>query len=222
MNARKRTVMSVMVALCLGAVLPGVASAGTLDQQQTASENFYVIDSGSSLAQTFTAGISGSLDRVDLLLSETPSSGLPPVKVDIRDVGSVGPAPTVLASASIPAASIPQTFTFVPATFASPAAVAAGRRYAIVAYSGTEGSYYKWGAEVSADLYPGGAVFSDTTNFPPGPSTLWNLVNGGKSDLAFKTYVVPAPTPAATKKCKHKKKHKSGAVIAKKCKKKHH
>jgi hypothetical protein len=31
------------------------------------------------------------------------------------------------------------------------------------------------------------------------------------------------PCPVAPKKkCKHKKKHKSGAVIAKKCKKKHH
>jgi hypothetical protein len=30
------------------------------------------------------------------------------------------------------------------------------------------------------------------------------------------------PCPKTKKKCKHKKKHKSGAVIAKKCKKKHH
>jgi hypothetical protein len=32
----------------------------------------------------------------------------------------------------------------------------------------------------------------------------------------------PCPVAPVKKKCKHKKKHKSGAVIAKKCKKKHH
>ncbi len=52
----------------------------------------------------------------------------------------------------------------------------------------------------------------------------------GTSDLTFKTYVAPplpsTPTPsggaaeAPKRHCKHKKKHKSGAVIAKNCKKK--
>jgi hypothetical protein len=226
MKARKLTVLSVMMsAACLGlAVLPGTAFAGTLDQEQTAFPALEDLWADQSLAQTFTAGITGRLDRVDLLLANAGPATTPPVEVQIRDLGSVGPGPTVLASATLPAASIPAPATFVPVTFASPAAVAAGVRYAIVAYSSDPSDAYVWGGQV-ADPYPRGALFA-TADSPPSPSTSWALPSGGTRDQAFKTYVATSPPtvapPAPKKKCRRqKKKRKSRAAAVKKCKKGH-
>src|SRR5262249_19112422 len=51
------------------AVAPGAALAGTLDQQQTVFDvGTGTIDSGETPAQTFTAGLSGGIDQVDLYL----------------------------------------------------------------------------------------------------------------------------------------------------------
>jgi hypothetical protein len=209
-----------MAALFLGgALLPGVAGAGTLDQQQTTYEGVYYIAHDQSLAQVFTAGITGKLDQVDLLLDKVGSPTIP-VEVEIRDVGSAGPGLMVLSNASIPATSVPGPETFVSVTFASPTAVTAGSQYAIVAYGGDPAGSYGWG-EQAFDPYPRGVAFS-TADSPPRASSLWGLQGDGQSDLGFKTYVIPSPAPTK-KKCKHhKKKHKSDAVIAKKCKKKHH
>jgi hypothetical protein len=208
------SVAGVAAVLVLG--LASSASAGTLDQQQTAFDYDAGIGSTQSIAQTFTPGISGKLDRIDLLLDHL-ASPTASVNVQIRDASSAGPGSTVLASNSIPAASIGTAAAFVPVTFASPASVTAGMQYAIVAYSADPSNDYGWGVKV-ANAYPGGTGF-DAPDSPPNASTAWNMDSG---DQAFKTYVVtPTPGPTATlKKCKkHKKKH-SASSAKKHCKKK--
>jgi hypothetical protein len=179
---------------------PGAALAGTLDQQQTdGSGGNSAIFSGQSDAQTFTAGLSGGVDRVDLQL-ETVATPTAPLTVEIRNVSGGMPGTTVLASQSVPGSSVPGTLAFVPINFATSAPVVAGTQYAIVAYSSTSnGSPYGWAFTPNgASLYTGGAGFYTLTSPPSGA---WSPLNGmlADADLAFKTYVVvPASTPPAS------------------------
>jgi Thrombospondin type 3 repeat len=142
-----------------------------------------------SKAQTFTAGLSGALDRVDLALAQPSTPSVGPLTVEIRNVDASGaPGPDVLASAVVPAASVPtggrDALAFVAVPFASPAVVAAGGQYAIVAYTGGMDSY-QWG-HAGADLYAGGTRF-DSFQSPPSAWSPFPPI-----DLAFKTYVAPA------------------------------
>jgi hypothetical protein len=203
--------------------------AGTLDQQQTdCCTAGSTLDATQSLAQTFTAGLSGGVDRVDLYLGVPFATPTAPLSVEIRDASGGAPGGTVLAGASVPASSVPVGPGFVSIGFATPAPVAAGTQYAIVAYSSTAASPYDWWDATTADPYAGGGPFFTATSPPSGA---WSP---NTNDFVFKTYVVPAmtttTTPAVTpaaptgtptglraaalKKCKHKHGHKR-----KKCKK---
>jgi len=181
-------------AVCSAVVVAGLtgassAWAGTLDQQQTSFPGDGGLFSDESPAQTFTAGITGGLDQVDLVLA---TFGTPPasVTVEIRNAPAGAPGTTVLATASLPTSAIGTTKEFIPVTFATPAPVVAGTQYAIVAYSpGTGGNAVGWGLEGLSNLYPAGATFL-SAEFPPGGT--WEA-GGAETDFAFKTYVIPAP-----------------------------
>src|SRR5882757_8143739 len=102
---------SIVASAACAALLLGVApsaSAGTLDQQQTGFDSFSSagVNSNQSLAQTFTAGITGRLDQADLVLS-TFSSPTDPVTIEIRNAAGGLPGNTVLASTTIPISAIP-------------------------------------------------------------------------------------------------------------------
>ena len=159
------------------------------------------IDSGETPAQTFTAGLSGGIDQVDLHLeSHGPTT---PVTVEIRDTSGGAPGATVLAAQSVPASSSPTAASWVTVNFATPAPVTAGSQYAVLAYSSpvTMTQHYDWG--YGGDSYAGGR-FTYTTSSPP--SGAWTPTT---ADLAFKTYVAQPKAAtgerdAALKKCKHK------------------
>ena len=217
----RKCLLAVAFSIGLLVGLPASASAGTLDQEQTdGSAGSYGLLSNQSLAQTFTAGISGNLDEVDLDLINSGGSGL---YVEIRDASSSGPGDRILASHIVPDSAIPGPFTFVPVKLDSPAPVAAGTQYAIVAYT-SGGSGYRWGRGPFGDSYPGGAGFSVGNSPPSGP---WGPSG---ADLVFKTYVVPTPpsAPASTGQraaalasCKKRaKKHNWSHKRLRKCKKK--
>lgn len=175
---------------------PATALAGTLDQQQTdSSGGSLFIHSTHSVAQTFTAGLSGGLDQVDLNLgtSGTPTA---PLSVEIRNVTSIAqPGSMILASHSVPAASVPAAHAFVSINFATPAPVVAGTAYAIVAYSSTvfPGDYYTWWDSSNANSYPNGAPFEDSASPPDGA---WSATPTGP--LTFRTYVVTQPSNTFT------------------------
>ena len=212
---RGRTAAILTACLAAGLMAPGVATAGTLDQQQTGPDNITAaLWAGLSGGQTFTPGLTGGLDQVDLHLQKVgaPAAYL---TVEIRDVSGGVPGQAILAARNISASAITNsTLQFVPVTFNPPAPVSAGTQYAIVAYSAapTITDQYRWGATTS-DAYPGGAAFASVTP----PSSTWTPISP-PSDFVFKTYVVPAPpapTPpvttgptgqraAALAKCKHK------------------
>ena len=193
-----RTSLAVAAAVVVSLAGAGPAAAGTLDQQQTTTNQYGIIGGPDSWrissAQTFTAGETGDLDRVDLYLRESDapnnSAGL---TVEIRKVSAGAPGSDVLASDTLTPAEIPDWFdsaAFVSATFDPPAPVTAGTQYAIVAYTGAADGYV-WG--MAGEFYAGGQQFYSLTS-PPGT---WTAEPG--FDMAFKTYVEqPAPQFAFT------------------------
>ena len=170
MARRTRTFLITAVAAAAALIPAAGASAGTLDQQQTLS-NFggLQVDSTHSKAQTFTAGLTGQLDQVDLALSGM--SVTTPLTVQIRDGSATAPGDTVLASASVPTSAVTSSESLVPITFASPASVTAGTQYSIVALNDSPAIsgwfWYAGKAVTPASAYEGGRLYS-SPNGPPG------------------------------------------------------
>ena len=145
--------------------------------------------SGQSSAQTFTAGVTGSLDRADLLLRKVDDPA-EPLTVEIRNAAGGQPGTAVLASASIPMSALGINPEFVPVTFDTPAAVTAGTQYALVAYTAhATNDCCGWAYQDVTDPYAGGGGFNSTTSPAQAP---WSTQGGG-DDYAFVTYVVAAP-----------------------------
>jgi hypothetical protein len=170
-----------------------------LDQQQTSQNSSIGLSSNQHPAQTFTAGIGGGLDRVDLWLEKIGT--LPsPVTVEIRNTSAAEPGTTVLAAASVPDSAIGLSpGSFVAITFAAPPPVAAGTQYAIVAYNSA--NLAGWRYQTTGNPYSPGAGFVSNDDLPPDAG--FSELPG--ADFAFKTYVLPPqPTGEPTATCKGK------------------
>jgi hypothetical protein len=187
MARRSGTFLITAVAAAAALVPAAGASAGTLDQQQTLS-NFggLQVDSNNSKAQTFTAGLTGQLDQIDLALGGM--SVTTPLTVQIRDGSATAPGDTVLASASVPTSAVTSSESFVPITFASPAPVTAGTQYSIVALNDSSGWFWYSGKTDTASAYEGGRLYS-SPNGPPGTGPWFE--GNTMADFEFKTYVTP-------------------------------
>jgi hemolysin type calcium-binding protein len=193
--------LAAVIAAGLALVSPTVAAAGTLDQSQTNFDSSLSIGGQRVAAQTFTAGLSGNLDQVDLdLRFASPPigescSGGSGVTVEVRTVSGGVPSSTILASASVPASSIPAgTFNFVSFALPFPPAVTAGTQHALVV-SAPDASCtgvlfpYNWGG-ASGNPYGGGAWLWK----PDGASAWMGL---GNDDGGFKTFVAMPQPPTA-------------------------
>lgn len=245
--ARRTRGILIAAAAAAAMLLPAVgASAGTLDQQQTIS-NFggLQVSSHNSKAQTFTAGLTGQLDQVDLALSLMSMST--PLTVEIRDGSDTAPGDTVLASASVPTSAASSSESFVPITFADPTSVTAGAQYTIVAFNDSSGWFWYAGKTDTASAYEGGKLYSSPDDVTPGGGPWFE--GNVMADLEFKTYVAPPPPPppppppdtgggptgggstgggasatgeraAALKKCKKKRSQKAKRKCRKKARKK--
>jgi hypothetical protein len=198
MPRRTRTFLITAVAAAAALIPAAGASAGTLDQQQTLS-NFggLQVANNNSKAQTFTAGLTGLLDQVDLALSGGVDAATP-LTVEIRDGSATAPGDTVLATASVPTSAVASTESFVPVTFTSPASVTAGTQYSIVALNGGASSAAGWfwysgkPTTGTASAYEGGRLYS-SPNGPPGTGPWFE--GNTLADFEFKTYVAPPPPP---------------------------
>jgi hypothetical protein len=155
-------------------------------------------------SQSFTSGVTGDLERVDLPVRVVGDPGVA-LTAQIRTVVDGFPSDVVLASALVPQSTLPvftgpesdgTTFSFQQIVFTSPAPVTEGATYAIVLLApGATGTIYapnanryEW-AGVSGDPYAGGTHHSGI-----GSPTTW-YSDGTPVDLAFKTYIA---SPAAT------------------------
>jgi hypothetical protein len=193
-------------AACLAG--PGIAVAGTLDQQQpNGAGSGLQVQNMQSVAQTFTAGLSGGIDQVDLKLSAGGTGPTLPLVVEIRNTSGGSPGGTVLGTGSVPASAAPPSGSpaFVSIGFANPAPVLAGTQYAIVAYNADAPPHlWSWVID-NSNPYAAGSNFFVASS-PPGP--VWT--DFATADAAFKTYVLTKPAAtgqraAALKKCKKKK-----------------
>jgi hypothetical protein len=241
MARRTRTFLIMAVAAAAALIPAASASAGTLDQQQTIS-NFggLQVASNNSKAQTFTAGLTGLLDQVDLALSGGIDATTP-LTVQIRDGSATAPGNTVLASASVPTSAATSSESFVSAIFTSPASVTSGTQYSIVVLNAGASSAAGWfwytGKTPGPDppsAYEGGKFYSSPSG---SPGTGDWFEGNALADFEFKTYVAPPPPPpppgtgggsdgggttatgeraAALKKCKKKR----SQIAKRKCRKK--
>ena len=198
----RRTSTCAAIAVAAAALAaPAGAATATLDQQQTGFNVTYSAlgpDIGTSidrraLVQTFTAGLTGDLDRVELRLQGGFANVVEPLTVEIRDTAPSGaPGGDVLASASLAAADVPDCCVAgqpeVPVNFSAPPAVTKGGEYAIVIYTSGSGVYRWFGAlrsfTPSIPDYTGGSAWFSRTS----PPVTWEAED---ADLAFKTYVLP-------------------------------
>jgi hypothetical protein len=208
---------------------PSAAAQETLAASCEATENtFNGVTGDTLLAQPFTSQLSGDLTGAELRLRNFTGTGdwiyqIRTAQPSISIPGDLEPTPTVLASATLPDASVPDgTDSTESVVFPNPAAVVAGGSYAL--------SVTRPGATDPAGL----AVSS---HFPSTecPQRTYSSINGGVTwgnqnlDVIFRVFVTPPmttpPTPVAPvttggKRCKKKKHKRSVERAKKKCKKK--
>lgn len=199
-SSRSRVLAVTLFSLAGLLVLVPTAAAGTLDQSQpviNTNATVFVSDEIPE-AQTFTNGLSGGLDQVDIAIGRTAGFIAAPLVVQIRAVSGGVPSGPALAGASIPAANVPVAFfpsAFYSVPFASPAPVTAGVQYAIVVSSLScgLGNCYEWAPGPVGDPYPAGTGLN-SQDF----GATWAPINAfGSTDFPFKTYVLQAPTSKA-------------------------
>ncbi len=190
-SLRSRWSLAVTLALALAVFvsLPAqAATADSLDQAQTISTSFQRLG---IMAQTFTAGVTGQVDRVSLA-SDT-SFGSVRLTVQIQSVSATGaPSGTVLGSSDFQGTVICcrqfHDFAFSPAIH-----ITAGTQYAIVVR--VTNGLFTWYDSWIFDAYPGGQLYVGCTG------CAWLTGSQYGMDFTFKTWVAvntnSAPVVAA-------------------------
>ena len=144
------------------------------------------------VAQTFTAGFSGDLLEVDLLMSHI--QGTVGLYVEIR-VGT--PTGALLATSNtVPAGDVPAAsdLAWVPFNFASPAQIVQGQTYAIVLPEGPptlDPTAYYWAMD-RYGTYPGGVAWWKSI---PDWQALTACIGPDGCDQVFQTWVQVGPSP---------------------------
>jgi len=157
--------------------------AGTLDQQNTSvGGTGNAITTTTWEAQTFIPSVAGQITQIDADLFCSGCSGTNPnITIEIRTTSSGVPTGTILATTTIPGFSS-GTGTFYSATFTTPATLASGTTYAVVARllaDRTTGSY-AWLRSNSSQYSNGARVVSTNSG------SSWAVDN---TDFGFKTYM---------------------------------
>jgi hypothetical protein len=187
----KRCLLIVSLLLTIIVVVPVPAQAATeqLDQSAPIGSRLTIVSSSSSsIGQTFTAGLTGRLTRIQLGLDTLAESVSLTIEIRTTDANGVptgqGEAGTgvVLASATLAPEDTSHTWTDI--TFADPPNIVSGATYAIVAVP--TGIWGWYGPAEDVDVYTSGvfAVCSPGTACSLPPSIF---------DQAFETYVEPTP-----------------------------
>jgi len=180
-------VSAIAVAVAIGVMSPAQA-ASTLDQDiafSTSDCNTEVY-SGAGIGQTFTAGLSGPLTSVKVILVDSSSSGSEPgLTLALASTSSGLPVGVALAGEIIPDSDVPSVPGVVTVTFSSPATVTAGEQYAILITTSETNNNYKWCGD-GADTYSGGTGLDDAPS-----DRNWRQL--AYTDMSLRTYVdVPA------------------------------
>lgn len=163
-NGKRLAIVAAAAAALLGA---GPALAGArVDQQNLYNANTGGFGNGIQMAatdgQTFTAGVTGALDRVAVYLERDLSEPLPAGKIilEVYPTDGAGKPRTnaaVLGSGSVPTAAAAQPAGYVTIPLSRPASVKKGQIYAIVLRADVDIQYaVAWDGSTAPDRYPGG------------------------------------------------------------------
>jgi hypothetical protein len=170
-------------------------AASQLDQQQTDTSSNVCLDADFPQAQTFTAGVSGSIDKIDVHARLFGSSKPGDLLVSIQTLDNSGiPSGTVLGSGSMSVGDfvVGAPADWVEVTLAQPASVVSGTKYALVVSTANPGQGDDWGCYFwsagTNDPYSGGD--------PLGRNQAGGWFFRGSDDFAFKTFVAVPDTTA--------------------------
>ncbi len=185
----------------LFAFVPSIYGDIILDQQYTFSSSFASSTNGdvSEMGQTFTVGISGTLDHIDVLMFRLggifETSGDPVLQLYNVSGGLPTGAPLVVVS--IPEFNVPYDNAAMVSFDVSSAAIAVNPgdifAFSITAASGV-GPYFLLSDLGQAIDYGGGAAIAQ---FGANP---WQLI-APDQDHGFRTYVNAIPEPAGAMVC---------------------
>ncbi len=173
--------LSVVLLFC-----SSVFAAPTLDQYQNDSDTWLKMSSPGKLAQTFTAGLTGLLDHIEM-----GGSSSAPTTWEIRTTTAGVPSETVLGSVLV-SSSLPLGWNVI--DFAAEGInVNAGAMYAIVTYHSVIGYVEKILFNTDEDSYLAGQLFIQS---PPVISGWDSQSPSLIGDVQFRTYVETAIIPA--------------------------
>lgn len=193
-----RVALAAIAAAGLVLMRTTAVAAPVIDQQQPVIDSSVggaVIGGASEqkLAQVLTVGITGQLTEVQFPVSCSSGS----LVVEIQGVVNHVPDGTVLASQTVPAASLPTFFPNPPAfrgvVLVTALPVVAGDRLALVLSSSGECGIFTGPV---GDPYPGGDGFFDSRPNPPGVWVPFSEFVGARIDVPFQTLVDSAGVPA--------------------------
>jgi VCBS repeat-containing protein len=154
--------------------------SSTLDQSNDLTRPYSLSAAGFLQAQTFTAGRTGLLDRIELLGEGREASE---VAIQIKAVDGSGlPTGPALGSGSIntPIVAVWTSVSIEPAV-----PVRAGVQYAIVKPNGTPSTFF-WAFSLPTNPYPGGVSVQFSAAYV-----------SDVNDFAFRTYMGPNTAPVA-------------------------
>jgi hypothetical protein len=184
-----RRLFALVALLLLAAHLAaGRAHAATLeqpDQIQLANDNSVGITGTQWVAQVFTAGKTGALDRVDLRIFKQDGP-VDQLTVQIRTVSSGVPTNTVLAQTTVPSF---VSGGLTPIFFSPGTNLVAGTKYAIVLSTASgviNVQDYAW-TKSSVNPYAGG---NEVVSFDSGTSWVPQVFGEVSYDMTFETYVL--------------------------------
>ena len=140
------------------------------------------------VAQTFTAGVSGSLTDVVLWLAV--SNPQIPVAIVPVDAGGRPLASTPLASTTLAVDAKPP-YAEIDILFPTPARVEAGKQYAVVVYAPVREAW-AWKADLSTSVTDPSGNPCGNGAYAGGRWWLSNSPDYADADFFFQTYVVPA------------------------------
>jgi hypothetical protein len=185
----KRLALALGTGLLLAGLAPAGVSAGTFTVDQTNTTADMQVMNSAIDAQTFTAGLYGTLDSVDLYLYSTGAN----VTVGLEQTAGSPALPndTVLATVH-QGVSTPSGAGWVRFSFSSAPIVMPGHVYAITIFATDITEVYG----STDDLYPGGQALT-LRSLAWVPEPVADYV--GPADWSFKTNVgLAAPTPTPT------------------------
>jgi hypothetical protein len=175
---------AVAAALSLAVALPAQATTDTLDQSQTVTISLQ--RQINFLAQTFTAGMTGQLDRVSLASDTT--GGFANVRVSIQTVTATGaPSGTTLGSPTAFSGGFTCCRQFHDFTLNPTVSITSGTKYAIVVQ--TLSGVFTWYNSSSLNAYADGQLYVGSP---------WLTGSQWGEDFAFKTWVAANTNSAPT------------------------